>query len=129
VRSAVAFTGGVESDRVEWFIAGTEPRSATVGVTAGLPRIIAPVSGTIVALDPDIPVGRQRLVFEASGVRDSLRWRIDDEDAGSAQSLVVWRPVRGRHTLALVDAESRVADEISFVVRGADLSIPSADSD
>jgi len=129
VRSAVAFTGGVESDRVEWFIAGTEPRSATVGVTAGLPRIIAPVSGTIVALDPDIPVGRQRLVFEASGVRDSLRWRIDDEDAGSARSLVVWRPVRGRHTLALVDAESRVADEISFVVRGADLSIPSADSD
>ena len=38
----------------EWFLAGTEP-SGAVAAAAGLPRIVAPTSGTIVALDPDIP--------------------------------------------------------------------------
>ena len=87
-------------------------------IAGGHPRIIAPVSGTIIALDPDIPEGRERLVFEATDARESLRWVLDGDDLGSARELHVWRPVRGRHALELVDGHGRVVDRVSFEVRG-----------
>lgn len=39
------------------------------------PRITAPASGTILALDPDIPPTRQRANFSADG--RNLRWLMD----------------------------------------------------
>ena len=38
-------------------------------------RITAPASGTIIALDPDIPPNRQRVSFTAEGI--NLRWLVD----------------------------------------------------
>jgi penicillin-binding protein 1C len=118
VAAPVAFPGAVEPERVEWFVAGTEPPSAAPAITGGHPRIIAPVSGTIIALDPDIPEGRERLVFEATDARGSLRFMLDGDDVGAARDLYVWRPIRGKHVLALVDDEERVVDRVSFEVRG-----------
>jgi hypothetical protein len=114
----VAFPGAVEPARLEWFLAGTEPPTAAPAIAGGHPRIIAPVSGTIIALDPDIPEGRERLVFEATDAREPLRWVLDGDDLGPAHELHVWRPVRGRHGLALVDGHGRVVDRVSFDVRG-----------
>jgi penicillin-binding protein 1C len=54
------------------------------------------VAGTIVALDPDIPPARQRLVFERDGRGHQPRWVLDGADLG-ADALVVscGRPSRG----------------------------------
>jgi penicillin-binding protein 1C len=114
----VSFPGAGEADRVEWFIAGTEPRADAPAVAGGHPRITVPVAGTIIAIDPDIPDDRQRMVFEATHAGPSVRWVLDGGDLGPGRDLVVWRPLPGRHTLALVDEGARVVDRVRFEVRG-----------
>lgn len=134
----------LEAAREEWFVPGTqqerfaidtgpadEPQVAKRGArplraapaaadAADEPpssRILAPVPGTIIALDPDIPPERQRLQFVASGGRD-LRWRIDGREQGRG-TRSAWPPWPGRHQLELVDARGKVHDTLQFEVRGA----------
>jgi penicillin-binding protein 1C len=129
----------LEAARQEWFIRGTEQAlfaihsgadgadrtraggqkrlktPAGAGERAAA-RITAPTDGTIVALDPDIPPGRQRLGFAAEGHR--LRWRMDGREfARGAQAQ--WLPWPGRHTVQLVGEGGEVLDEIRIEVRGA----------
>jgi penicillin-binding protein 1C len=84
----------------------------------------------IIALDPDIPPARQRVVFEAAGTGGDagsgdtaadavLRWRLDGADLGPAGEPLRWAPRPGRHTLSLADEEGRTLDEVAFEVRGA----------
>jgi len=115
---SVAFASAVEPARREWFLPGTEPGSGAPPAPGGQPRIVAPVSGTVIALDPDIPAERERLVFEAAHGRDGLRWVLDGVDLGPASQLAVWRPTRGRHALTLVDGDAREVDRVTFEVRG-----------
>ena len=101
----VQFGGNLEAGRQEWFLTGTEqslfaidseaippnkkpavarndsitqaqtPATATATATG---RIVSPVSGTIVALDPDIPPQRQRLQLSAEGTAGTgMQWRLD----------------------------------------------------
>jgi penicillin-binding protein 1C len=72
----------------------------------------------VIALDPDIPPSRQRVIFEARSGRAPLRWLLDGTDLGSATDLVVWDPHPGRHTLSLVDDDQRPRDTLTFEVRG-----------
>lgn len=58
-------------------------------------------SGTIIALDPDIPPNRQRVRFAAEGPGTQ------------------WFPCPGRHVAQLVDMHGMVLDEIRQKVRGA----------
>ncbi|MES2383580.1 MAG: transglycosylase domain-containing protein [Pseudomonadota bacterium] len=142
VHSRVSFVapGGtpLEAARSEWFIRGTEQalfaidsgaadaRPARAGAQKGLkpgtqaqaapPRITAPASGTILALDPDIPPTRQRVNFNAEGRH--LRWLMDGKEFARGNS-AQWLPWPGRHVVQLVDASGRVADEIRLEVRGA----------
>ena len=82
-------------------------------------RILAPASGTVVALDPDIPPAHQRLQFTAGGVgRAAVRWRIDGRMAGSGAQWA-WLPWPGRHRVELVDAQGKVLDQVQIEVRGA----------
>ncbi|MGV3679528.1 MAG: penicillin-binding protein 1C [Acidovorax sp.] len=134
----------LEAAREEWFVPGTQqarfaidtgpadeavaakrgarplraaPAAADAADESPSARILAPVPGTIIALDPDIPPERQRLQFVASGGRD-LRWRIDGREQGrGARS--AWPPWPGRHQLELVDARGKVHDTLQFEVRGA----------
>ncbi len=83
-------------------------------------RIAEPAQGTIVALDPDIPVTHQRLRFVASGAAPGtpLSWQLDGKPMG--RGLVqAWLPWPGRHRLQLLDTAGRVVDETHFEVRGA----------
>ena len=129
VRRLVAGAGG---PRREWFLRGTEPRSPAAAVPASpRPRLAAPVSGTIVALDPDIPAGRQSVPFEADGGA-GLRFALNGRDVGPASAPLDWEPVPGLYTLNLIDAAGRVLDSSSFEVRGAlvaqaDEAVPPAD--
>ena len=119
IARTIAFHGQGEPDRMEWFLEGTEPRRATQVLAVGHPRILAPARGTVIALDPEIPPSRQRVVFEAQATGMPLRWILDGRDLGSATDLFVWNPHPGRHVLSLVDEEERQHDALTFEVRGA----------
>jgi penicillin-binding protein 1C len=117
---SVSFPEDAEPGRTEWFLPGTEPPPpAAPRVLAGdLPRILAPVSGTLIALDPDIPPQLQRIAFEARAADERLHWALDGTDLGPATRPVLWEPLPGRHTLALVDAAARPHATVHFTVRG-----------
>ncbi|MCX7256791.1 MAG: penicillin-binding protein 1C, partial [Polaromonas sp.] len=128
----------VEAARSEWFLQGTEQAvfAANSGAlearranaaghqrlkngqpeAAIAPRITAPTSGTIIALDPDIPPTHQRLTFSAEG--RSLRWLMNGKEFGRGNE-VQWLPWPGRHLVQLQGANGKVADEIRLEVRGA----------
>jgi penicillin-binding protein 1C len=73
-------------------------------------KILYPPNGAILAVDPDIPPGHQRVLLEASG-GGSLS--LD----GRPLSDPLWNPVPGKHRLRLSDAAGAVLDELSFEVR------------
>jgi penicillin-binding protein 1C len=114
----IAFPRDVEPERVEWFLAGTEPQAVAQTLALDHPRILAPARGTLIALDPDIPPSRQRIVFEADAAPSSMRWILDGTDIGSAAALLVWEPTSGKHTLSLEDAGQHLLDTVAFEVRG-----------
>ncbi len=116
VAAEVDFPDGVEPPRTEWFVRGTEP--GTRRLATGDPRIVAPVDGTIVALDPDIPPDYQRVPLEVAGAAPGIRWRVDDADLGPAAGLTLWNPTRGTHTIALVDEARRDVAVATVEVRG-----------
>ncbi len=89
------------------------PASASVAAPA---RITAPASGTVIALDPDIPPARQRLQFTAT--RDAVQWRLDGKPLGRG-ARVPWLPWPGRHVVQITDAQGQVLDEVRLEVRGA----------
>ncbi len=120
VAARATFERSVEPPRREWFLAGTEPVAVPASrAVAALPRIVRPVAGTIVALDPDIPPDRQRMVFEATAAA-GLRWVLDGADAGPAAAPLAWEPRAGAHALVLAGADGRPVDTVRFVVRGED---------
>jgi penicillin-binding protein 1C len=104
--------------RRECFIEGTETTVVQETAASVRIKIAYPASGTVIALDPDIPAAQQRLFLEAEPRDDRLRWVLDDEVLGSAGSLVLWIPKVGPHTLALWDKTGRVLDSVVFQVRG-----------
>ena len=90
--------------------------------TASPPRIAAPASGTVLALDPDILPKNQHLTFGAEG--QNLRWRMDGKEFARRVE-ARWLPWPGRHVVQLLDASENVADEIRLEVCGAGVK-PSA---
>jgi penicillin-binding protein 1C len=126
----------LEAARDEWFIQGTEqamfalngnttdarpakasrPVRKTAPEPDAPPRITSPASGTIIALDPDIPPKHQRISFSAEG--RGTRWLMDGKEFARGPE-AQWLPWPGRHVVQLVDAGGKVADEIRFEVRGA----------
>ncbi len=121
VARQVSFSPQIESSRREWFLAGTETaRVETLADDRGpLPRITYPPDGTILALDPDIPADRQRVLLQARPQGAGLAWRDADRVLESDGGLTAWIPRPGRHRLALLDADGRELDAVSVEVRGA----------
>lgn len=116
---AASFPNDIEPPREEWFLQGTEPQALTQTLARSRPHVLAPVSGTVIALDPDMPPAQQRVVFEAETAGRPLRWTLDGIDVGSATRPIVWSPRPGKHTLSLGDEHSRLLDTVTFEVRGA----------
>jgi penicillin-binding protein 1C len=119
VSRQVEFPGEIEPARMEWFIAGTEPvRDVKPAMALLPPRIAYPSEGTVVALDPDIPVELQRIFFEARGADREMTWRLDGRTLGGIGETVFWRPESGVHALEIVAPDGRPAHAIRFSVRG-----------
>ena len=142
VQAPVRFGNALEAPRSEWFLQGTQQavfaidsvatggdetvarglkdpkdfKSQAAAAASTAARITEPATGTIIALDPDIPPNRQRLRLAAQG--QDLRWRIDGKDFAKGNQ-AQWLPWPGRHRITLVDAQGRVLDEVRVEVRGA----------
>ncbi len=143
VPSRIAFDG-LEAARSEWFIKGTEQNLIAMNSEAARARIdwatgqkdtlksafeaeisakiISPASGTIIALDPDIPPKAQRVSFKAEG--QNLKWQIDGK-AFARGTQAQWLPWPGRHVVQLVNGSGKVLDEIKIEVRGAGIKAAS----
>jgi penicillin-binding protein 1C len=122
VQQSVAF-GNTEAARREWFLQGTEQASFAMdlrangaGYTGARGQITSPKSGTIIALDPDIPPQRQRLQLQARG--SQLHWLIDGKRYANGPS-AQWLPWPGRHVIQIANAKGQVQDEVHLEVRGA----------
>ena len=123
-----------ESARQEWFLPGTaqaEFQMGTAGsqVAAGAGRILQPVDGSVLALDPDIPPSRQRLQLRARAgdARETAQWRwrvagdtvpANRRDVGQGAQ-AQWLPWPGRHRIELLAGDGRVLDSVQIEVRGA----------
>jgi len=159
-RQFVRFVGansgpGPEAARSEWFVSGTQQaefalparmhnaNSRDAGNTVAL-RIIKPASGTIFALDPDIPSGHQRVRLQAQalGARrvpthqqqaqpaGQLRWQlVPDQNSpvdNPAPASIIgtgmqadWLPQPGRHRIELLGPQGQMLDSVRVEVRGA----------
>jgi penicillin-binding protein 1C len=118
VAMPVTFTPALEAARVEWFVAGTEHADVRgVAPSAALARIESPTSGTVIALDPDIPESAQRVPIRARGSMAGLRFRLDETVLGDEARPMMWAPRPGYHLLVLEDGHGRVVDRIRFTVR------------
>ncbi|MDR7306361.1 penicillin-binding protein 1C [Rhodoferax saidenbachensis] len=125
----------LEAARTEWFVDGTQQaafamdsgaaRAMATGArgqkglkngAAPTARITAPTTGTIIALDPDIPPNRQRLTLQAEG--SNLRWLMDGKPLAKGNS-AQWALWPGRHVVQIADAKGQVLDEVRLEVRGA----------
>jgi penicillin-binding protein 1C len=115
---SIAFAEGIEPPRTEYFLSGTAQSSiGNAPPAARRPRIVNPVSGTVYALDPDIPLPRQRIRLKAVGAVSGERLRLDNRDLGLAEANPMVLPGPGAHRLALVDASGKVLDRSLFHVR------------
>ncbi len=107
-----------EPPRQEWFVAGTEMPVVRLAEVQALAHIAYPGQGAIIALDPDIPPQNQRIALQLSGAPGpGWQWRIDGRTLGRTADEVLWRPSPGRHRLALIDADGRELESVSFEVR------------
>jgi penicillin-binding protein 1C len=115
---AIRFADTIEQPRREYFLSGTGMNVVTAAPdTSRRPRITNPVSGSVYAIDPDIPIDRQRLAVAVSGDAVTHRLVLDKKDLGDASTAPLILPGPGRHRLALLDLSGKVVDQVMFTMR------------
>ena len=118
IKVEVASAGNSGKRQEEWFISGTEPVADFLMVKQYNERIVYPPSGTVIALDPDIPTDLQKVFFISKTEGKELHWRLNDAAIGETGGAVAWSPKRGKHSLVLTDSQGRIIDSVNFEVRG-----------
>lgn len=117
LRQTVRYQPEVEPAREESFLAGTEQARIELAASQLGPSIVYPAEGMIVALDPDIPLSRQRIWLRASQA-EGLSWWLDGQRLGSADGPLAWQPQPGLHRLGLGSSATQWRDSVRFQVRG-----------
>ncbi|MEO6985246.1 MAG: penicillin-binding protein 1C [Paralcaligenes sp.] len=123
----VTFDNNIEPVREDVFLGDTAVSRVRLSAdelrvdSTGL-HIARPVSGTIVALDPDIPPVNQKIWLHAANLAGGLparvQWRIDEKIIGAGAELP-WAPWPGKHRIELLDEAGRLLDKAFIEVRGA----------
>ncbi len=117
-RRHIRFANNIEPARFDYFVSGTSQAvTALAPAEARRPRIVNPVSGTIYAIDPDIPLDKQRMGIGVTGSVAGHRLLLDKRDIGEADARPVLPTIPGAHRLALVDMSGNVVDQVLFTVR------------
>jgi penicillin-binding protein 1C len=120
VMLATRFAPAVEPPRREWYLRGavlSSRESAAVPQTL-LPRIESPANGMVIAVDPDIPLGHQRVLIAVQGARKDMQLDLNGRILGPARPGILWAPRPGAYRLTLEDPAGRSLDRILFTVRG-----------
>jgi penicillin-binding protein 1C len=118
VQKEVEFPQGIASSREEWFIRGTEPNSKNPGIGRFNPTIVYPPSGTVIALDPDIPRELQKIFFISQTGESGVRWVLNGEPMEGMGRTIPWTPEAGKYSLAIADMDEKILDYVYFEVRG-----------
>jgi len=118
VRRSIRFEPSGEPPRTEWFLAGTEMSVIQRATPTALAHIAYPGQGSIIALDPDIPPERQRIILQLSGQPgDGWGWQLNGKTLGPTDRTVSWLPQPGRYRLTVVDPSGHNIDAVHFEVR------------
>ena len=72
----------------------------------------------IIAMDPDVPAGHQKVLIAVQGVRPGMRLMLNDQSLGAVVRDRLWEPRPGAYYLTLEDASGRQLDRVLFRVRG-----------
>jgi penicillin-binding protein 1C len=120
VRKKVEFSRGPLASREEWFIRGTEPPLKDQSVGQLNQRILYPPSGTVIALDPDIPGELQKIFFISQTHEDDLRWVLNGMPLEAVGKAIPWSPRAGKYFLAIAKENQKVLDYVYFEVRGSE---------
>ena len=118
VRKKIEFSQGVAATREEWFIRGTEPHSQNQRTSQFNPRILYPPSGTVMAIDPDIPPELQRVFFVSQVHEDDFQWVLNGSALEKTGRTISWIPKAGKYHLAIADKDEKILDYVYFEVRG-----------
>jgi penicillin-binding protein 1C len=114
----VTFEGNLEQPRREYFLRGTaQSVQQKAPMEAQRPKISNPVNGSIFAIDPDIPIARQRIAVTVSGAVTGYRLLLDKHDIGLAVSRPQILTARGVHKIDLVDMSGKTTDRVQFTLR------------
>jgi penicillin-binding protein 1C len=106
-----------ERSRAEWYIRGTEPYTpVTLALTHAKKIITYPPDGASLAIDPDIPDVNQSVCFQADPPSKDYRWLLNGRPIGIGPHLF-WKPVEGRHVLAIADSHLAILDSVKFWVK------------
>jgi len=103
--------------RQELYVEGTESGVVKASGKEAPRRILYPVNGMILAIDPDIPAGRQIVLFEAKAGQSNISWRLDGKQLRDGRPTARWHPKAGKHKLALETADGQVLESVEFEVR------------
>ncbi|PJZ86459.1 penicillin-binding protein 1C [Leptospira harrisiae] len=103
----------VSSDPISTSNSSKESRMERTKAT----RILTPVNGSIFALDPDIPIGRQKILFTFSSYDVSYSYYLNDEKIGSVGGPYLWEPKKGEYRLQVKDRDGKVLSLSLFEVR------------
>ena len=119
VEAPVHFGPGGEAPRREWFLAGTAPLTVVaVDTQHAKPSIVYPAANSLISLDPDIPDENQKMTLKAEPSGQQYYWLLNQKALSSeGMDSLLWKPVRGRHTLSIADRHQRVLDSVSFTIR------------
>jgi penicillin-binding protein 1C len=118
VRKEIEFPQGIAPPREEWFIRGTEPDAKDKRIGPFNPRIVYPLSGTVVAIDPDIPLELQKIFFISQTNENDVRWVLNGSPMEIVGRTIPWTPKTGKYSLAIADGDEKILDYVYFEVRG-----------
>lgn len=118
VAAAARFADGVEAPRREWFTSDQQSTAtATIALSAPIPRIATPANGMVIAVDPDIPMAHQKLPISTEGASAEMRLKLNGHELARADHVTLWTPKAGSYALELGDGRGKVLDRVVFTVR------------
>lgn len=106
-----------------YYLEGTEPVSEPSIATlvedevAPTPKILYPPNGLIVAVDPDIPPSKQRILLRSNIQEQGIYWFLNGAKLGSATKDIPWSPKNGKYKLSIGRDKNRLIDIVKFEVR------------
>ncbi len=126
IASEVRFEGVSEAPRREWFLRGTETfvvARADDEAANAIPAIVYPAEGLIVALDADLPIDMERVVFQMAPDKPGYQWHLERLNGQPCRQTLApparWAPQPGVWRLELRADDGAVVGSVRFSVRGS----------